>query len=844
MNHGNALSSLHRRVNATRLATALGLIVSRAAPASAANDDVTPPVVRTHVDAIYPPASLPARKHADVILAVTVDADGHVSRVEVIQTGGTELDEAAVVAARQWTFVPAIRGGKSIASRIRIPFHFAPPEPQPEVVIPKSPAEPQPPVKQAVPAATEEVHVFGRAPPPSRGASDFRVTTETLKASPRQTAADLLASAPGVAVARPEGEAVAPRVYLRGFDAEHGQDIEFTVSGIPLNQPSHIHGQGYSDLNIIIPETVRRLRVVEGVYDPRQGDFATAGTVDFDLGVEKRGALLKGTYGSFNTRRALALWAPEDRSEDTFAAGVFRNTDGFGPGVRGAISGGVLGQYRFDLPDSTSLLVHVASHGARSALAGVVRRDDVDAGRIGFYDAYADPSARSQSVGATRTQLGLTLEHVSETAARTTASIWVAYATFRGRENFTGYLQRSHQNPQWIGRGDLIEQSNEDLGLGGKLSYLTRRHQPLSWLATQGEFGSDVRFHSIEQEQGLLKAPQNEVWDRSIDASIRNVDVGTFVDAKAAWKRYLTLRAGVRADLLVYDVDDRLANFIPVNLPQSHLIGFARTATGIAWGPRATIESDVLAWLRPSISYGEGYRSPQGRLLQEGESAPFARVKSYEAGIRLHDRERLVLTLVAYQTKLSTDLAFHPEEARLERVGPTTRKGFAAYLQVTPNDRFHLSTSATFVNATLDSPPTATPGDPVPAFVAGQSLPYVAPLVVRSDVAVHRPLFRLWNKTVEGTLGYGTTFLSTRPLPYGQTSPSYFVVDALASLKQAPFTLSLEAFNLLDARYADTEYAFVSNWQSTPVPSSLAARHITAGAPRTLLLSLAVEFSP
>ncbi len=713
-------------------------------------------------------------------------------------------------------------------------------------------AEPQLPPTQAVSSSAsnesmtqaEEVRVQGRPTPPSRGASDFRISSETLRAAPKQSAADLIASAPGVSVARPEGEAVAPRVYLRGFDAEHGQDIEFTMSGIPLNQPSHIHGQGYSDLNIIIPETVRRLRVVEGVYDPRQGDFATAGSIDFDLGVERRGAILRGTYGTFGTRRALALWAPEGRSVDTFAAGVFRNTDGFGPGVRGSVSGGALGQYRFDLRDSTSLLLHVGSYGARSALAGVVRRDDVVAGRIGFYDAYPDPTARSQSVGATRTQLGLTLERTGDAGARTTAAVWTSYATFRGRQNFTGYLQRSQQNPRWIGRGDLVQQSNEDFGLGGKLSYTTRRQRPLSWLGTQGEFGADVRFHSIEQAQGLLKAPANEIWDQRVDASIRNVDVGTFVDARASWKRYLTLRGGLRADLLVYDVDDRLGNFIPVNLPQSHLIGFQRTATGIAWGPRATLESDPLPWLHPSISYGEGYRSPQARQLQEGESAPFARVTSYEAGVRLHDDDHLALTLLAYQTNLSTDLAFRAEEGRLERIGPTTRKGVAAYLQATPNDWFHVSTSATFVHATLDSPPTATPDNPVPAFVKGQSLPYVPPLVVRSDVSAHHRLFMLANRSVEGRIGYATTFLSSRPLPYGQTSPPYLVVDALASLERKPLTLSLDVFNLLDARYAETEYSFVSYWQTTPVPSSLAARHVTAGAPRTILLSLAVELDP
>ena len=88
-----------------------------------------PPVVVHHVDAVYPPSALAERKDADVVLTVTVDADGHVSKVDVAESGGADLDEAAIVAAREWTFVPATRNGKPVASRIKMPFHFAPPAP-------------------------------------------------------------------------------------------------------------------------------------------------------------------------------------------------------------------------------------------------------------------------------------------------------------------------------------------------------------------------------------------------------------------------------------------------------------------------------------------------------------------------------------------------------------------------------------------------------------------------------------------------------------------------------------------------------------------------------------------
>jgi len=62
---------------------------------------------------------------------------------------------------------------------------------------------------------------------------------------------------------------------LRGFDADHGTDLALSIDGIPINLVSHAHGQGFSDTNFIIPETVERLDISKGPYFANQGDFAT-----------------------------------------------------------------------------------------------------------------------------------------------------------------------------------------------------------------------------------------------------------------------------------------------------------------------------------------------------------------------------------------------------------------------------------------------------------------------------------------------------------------------------------------------------------------------------------------
>src|ERR1700689_146509 len=100
-------------------------------------------------------------------------------------------------------------------------------------------------------------------------------------------------AAPGFLADHEDGEGLGNGVYLRGFDLDNGSGIEMRVAGAPINIPMHIHGQGYADVNFIIPEVVSSIRVLEGPYDPRQGDSAIVGSAIFDLGVPERGSQFK-----------------------------------------------------------------------------------------------------------------------------------------------------------------------------------------------------------------------------------------------------------------------------------------------------------------------------------------------------------------------------------------------------------------------------------------------------------------------------------------------------------------------------------------------------------------------
>ncbi len=854
---------LRFRLSSIALALGAGLTARLAA----AQDDaaersaavLVAPRLAEHVDPVYPKAALERGREVDLVLVVVIDAAGRVEETAVAESGGAEFDAAAISAVKRWRFEPATRDGRPVAARIRVPFHFAP-GPHEASAAHASHARPRHRRGAASAAPPEdfhggvltphsvleedrppEVHVQGRQLAPSRGASDYRIDRRTLATAPHATAADLLRTAPGVHVTRPEGEAIAHRLYLRGFDAEHGQDVELRVGAIPLNQRSHVHGQGYADLGVVIPETVRSLRVLEGVYDVEQGDFAVAGTAWFDLGVEERGTHAEASYGSFDTRRALVVWAPRGEAEETFAAFTARQSDGFGDGMRGSTSGTAVSQYRLDLPGHTSLLVHGAAHAARAGIAGVLRRDDIDAGRVGFYDAYPDPTARSQSAASSRAQIGLGLDHSADDGGRLGVDVWVTRTGYRSRINYTGYVERSRENPAWMGRGDLVEQSNDDLGLGVRASHRGARTELGKGFAGVVTTGTEIGSNAIEQSQALVQAPQNETWDRRVDASVRATSVGFWGDATLHTPARLRAHAGLRADFLLFDVDDRLGNFTPSFQQRDHLLGHRRTAAGATFGPRTGVEWYPWSWVTLTASYGHGHRSPQARQLDEGEQAPFATVRSYDVGARFRDSDRFGLAVAAYETRLSSDLAFDAGEGALERIGPTTRRGLVAHLTASPTRELHSAVSATWVNATLDDPPPATPSNPSPAFAEGQALPFVPPLVVRTDLGWTGDVGHLAGAPLRLVTGGGTTFLSPRPLPHDRRAQAVHLLDLRAGVRRRELELRLDVTNVLDHRYAEEEQSFASDWQTEPIPSALPARHVVAGPPRSITLTLGVH---
>jgi TonB family protein len=876
MGHSQSLHAAFRR-GAALAAGVLVVLAPALAQAQAAGGD-TAPVVRSHVDAQYPAG---ATRHADVVLFVTVDTDGHVTDVEVHESGGKDLDDAAIAAVRQWTFAPATHGGKPVAARIRVPFHFAPAEvPQPEVnhtpgttvpggvsaggagaattgpapesVTPlpgpvprQAPRAPAPPG----PVAEEAVEVHGRAVPPSVGASDFNMRVGALANVPHQNATELLKLAPGILLTNEGGEGHAEQVFLRGFDAREGQDIEFTVGGVPINESGNLHGNGYSDTHFIIPELVEQLRVVEGPFDPRQGNYAVAGSADYQLGLERRGLTAKYTFGSFGTQRALVMWGPEHESAHTFAAAEAYKTDGYGSS-RDAQRGTAYAQYEGRIPGG-SWRVTGQVYGTSYHSAGVIREDDYDNGRIGFYGTY-DPQ---QGGDAFRASVSGDIEkRTGDTLLG--QQFFVIKRTMRLREDFTGYLldvQEPWQTPHGQ-RGDLTDLDVDETTVGAKgFARLTGRAFDLP---QQLELGYFARYDQVGGSQQRLSPTTLDAYRTDTNLQSNLGDIGLYGAVNVRPVEWLALRGGLRADVFTYDVNNlcahqSIATPAPQTLPPPlDTSCMSQTDFGVFVEPNRRADTVSTALLPKgslvfgpfqhftlSVSYGQGVRSIDPGYITQDVSTPFASVTAYEGGAQYTGPVgpmTLVARSIVFDTHVDKDYVFDQTVGRNVIGVGTTRTGWVGAVRAF-GDWFDESANVTYVKSFYDDNHLL--------------VPYIPSLVVRSDTAVWHDLpWRLRGDPFRGALSAGITYVGERPLPFGATSGTIFTVDGNATLAWRGYEIGLTVTNLLDTKYRLSEFNYVSNFNASGPgapsgpPSFVASRLFSAGAPRAIYASFTATF--
>jgi hypothetical protein len=657
-------------------------------------------------------------------------------------------------------------------------------------------------------------------------AASYAVEIGKLRYIPRKSAAEALMLAPGVLTTNAGGEGHAHETFMRGFAAREGQDIEFSVDGVPLNEVSNPHGHGYTDLHFLPPELISAVHITEGPFHPAQGDFAFAGSADYRLAVDQRGARVKYGYGSFATHRLFLLLAPKKQDRETFAGFEFFRTAGYGENRAAQRALAVARYARTHKKLKLRWKVSVFGYAGRFDQAGVVRKDDYAAGRMGFYDTYDT----NQGGESNRFLLAFHTAWGPRRSLFETVTFF-GYRKMRLRANFTGWLTDDPLEEEQ--RGDSIEMRYRVLNGGSRGRYTLKRRffgheQKLA-------MGYALRFDRGNSSQLRLRSVSAIPYEREFDHDFTIMNLAGWLALNLRPWQWMAVRGGVRIDTFSFGITD-------LNGPTADREGVRESDTtvqafGYAVNPRFTVDFTLYRGLHLLASYGQGTRSTEAAALSDNETAPFARSHQGEVGVSYqwgHKRDPWrVKTQASYvYAYVDKDLLFSETEGRNVLIGASTRHAVLLGSRLDVGGWLDVLLNCGWTHAVLEE--------------TGELFPYIPQLVLRLDAAIKGRLFswKLGRVPVTGRFGVGFTYVPGRPLPLEQRGDSFYLLNAGGQVRLWHVSLGLEMRNLFNLKYRQTEFYYASNFRGpTALPSRVAEHHFVAGEPLFVMgtLTLHVE---
>jgi len=213
-----------------------------------------------------------------------------------------------------------------------------------------------------------------------------------LMTNPVSSSQEILRKVPGLFIGQHAGGGKAEQIFLRGFDVDHGTDVALSVDGMPINMVSHAHGQGYSDLHFIIPETVSKIDFGKGPYKANQGNFATAGFVSFQTKDKLDKSTISLEAGQFNTTRMVGLFnfLENNKKQNAYIATEYILTDGPFDSPQNFNRFNIFGKYNVQLDNSSKITLQASRFSSRWDASGQIPNRLVDNGTISRFGSVDD----------------------------------------------------------------------------------------------------------------------------------------------------------------------------------------------------------------------------------------------------------------------------------------------------------------------------------------------------------------------------------------------------------------------------------------------------------------------
>lgn len=637
-------------------------------------------------------------------------------------------------------------------------------------------------------------------------ASAMTISGAEVNARPFSRPGEALEAVPGLIVTQHSGEGKANQYFLRGFNLDHGTDLAIKIDGMPVNMPTHGHGQGYADINFMIPELIQSVNVRKGPYFADVGDFGSAGSLTIDYINRLPKNILETTNGTFGYHRALAAGSTAVGAGTLLAAveGVKYNGPWDVPDNIRKLNG-VLRYSQGTATDGFALSAMAYSNGWNST--DQVAQRAIDQGVIGRFGSL-DPTD-----GGVSSRFSLSSDWAqSSEYGQSKINAYAINSSLRLYNNFTYFLD----DPV---NGDQFSQMDRRTvyGLDASHAFDVR----VGGIETQTRIGLQTRGDDIRV--GLFKTLQRETLSTVREDSVREGNVGLWADTTARWTDWLRTTVGIREDYFA----GRVLSDTPANSGSAQA-SMTSPKAGIVLGP----------WYKTEFYGNAGYGlhsndirgatitvDPIDKVTPQDRVPLLVRSKGAEIGVRTKAVEGLTSSLAVFVLDFDSELLFVGDAGTTEASRPSRRVGmeWTNQYQVLPWVRLDFDLAYTRARFTdLDPAGNFIPG--APAWVAAGGMTFGGE--------------RGWFGALRGR------YFGPRPLieDVSVRSQASLIFNARAGYRfDNDLRLQLDVLNLFNAKTNQIEYYYLSRLPGEPI-GGVADRHVHPAEPLAVRLTLAGRF--
>ena len=613
-----------------------------------------------------------------------------------------------------------------------------------------------------------------------------------LELRPVRSSQDILRMVPGLFTAQHAGGGKAEQIYLRGFDIDHGTDIRISVDGMPVNMVSHAHGQGYADLHFLIPETIENVDFNKGPYYSQQGDFCTAGYVDFNTRNALQRSMVKLEAGEFDTYRAVGLinlLSDKTRNQNAYFASELLFTNGPFDSPQNFSRINLMGKYTGSIGRNQLLSVSLSTFNSKWEASGQVPDRAVRSRQINRFGAIDDTEGGNTS----RTNANIQFLKSFDNGDFLKNQFYYVRNQFQLFSNFTFFLN----NPV---DGDQIQQiENRDI-FGYKLAYNFEREVGNTSFRT--EMGLNVRYDKTKDTELSRTKKRNTFLSYAALGDIDELNAGLFVDEIWEISNEFSINAGLRFDQFSFGYVNQLDSIF------SHPVVYANVVS-----PKLNFYYNPSPQVQVYVKTGIGFHSNDARVVVPQNGAQILpRAFGADLGVFLKPFPRLLLNAAVWGLDLEQEFVYVGDEAVVEPSGKTRRYGadFSARYQVADWLFFDVDLNYT-VPRSKDDP-------------EGENFIPLAPTF--TSIGGITTKFR---KGLNASLRYRQ--VSDRPANENDTVTAlgYFVLDGGVTYTQRKFELGLSVENLLNVEWNEAQFDTESRLFDEVSPVS--ELHYTPGTP-------------